>query len=657
MRKAWSIVTVVASLGGGFGARIWGESPSDSAGSLPTEVAVTFRGRSSSLNERSDSEAFARAFGILAFANFAGARERLDELLVAHKRLPEMRMYSDPLESERILEEIERILSLASETELVDFITSRKFDYRSYSIADIAYGALARHSPKRAADLWLVERGRTEDPAGLFPVLGEWVKQDPAAADAWVGAIPDENAKGRAREAFLCHLAGSNPQAVIARLDEIDPENGNGVAMVLGAMVAPASLPGLADRFLESRPGGGFVLTAFLDVWGEREPEAMLAWVLAQDSEAISADVLKGSLGAVAFADPARFLDTISTRLPSNPALLECAARSWWAWLGQDGGEVAAIQWLGENGGLVLGFERTFGFEVYMDSDSWDGEKTQRLLAALAELPDSPAKSSISERMLVGLSRKSPELILGYALERLPLGPQTDMMIAQALGNWASEAPETAVRWSLDHLENEGARLQALRWSIARWGEKDGQSAADFSMSLPERERNAALWELGSAWARKQPEETIGYLSSASDPAAVSSMSKAAFREFAENKGAAEYFDKALAMPPGRMQHDAVRGLFGGWALSEKDAAAAAIERVPAGSLRDASILGFNEYAAREDPRKAMELAGQISVPAAREKELIFRARGWLKQNRNEAQAAIRSHPSLTEAMKEEIFK
>lgn len=654
------IVAALAALGIGFGAGVWKNVAADPGGTAPQEKALTYLGGQPDLTETSEAEAFSRLFGMVSFETFADAEDRLEELLEDYRRLAPNRSYSKPLEGERILAEIESILALAGESEIVAFLDGKVFDHEHMSLADIVYGALARFSPKRAADLWLSEQGKTGFFAGFHPVMHEWVRIDPVAAESWVSAIPEEKAKKFALHSMLSHLAALDPRSVISRFEDIDPEAGSGVAMVLGATLELAALSETADRFLEERESGddaAALLKSFLPEWGERDPEAMLAWVLVQDSEAIGADILREGLQAFATKDPAGFLERISSHLGENPDLHAVAAQSWWTWLASEGGEVTAIRWLGDHSELSMGFGQSFMFDFYMNRGDWSQDKTNRLLAAFAELPDSPSKASFTERLFRGLSRKNPEMILAYAMEHLPLGSQTDTVIADAVSNWATEAPEAALRWSLENVKSEGARDRALRWAIARWGEKEGRVAADFAMNLPDKERGIAMWELGFAWAAKEPEAVIGFLSKASDPDAVSSMSRSAFRQFGERQGAAEYFDKALAMPPGRLRHDAVRGLFGGWAISDLESAASAIHRVPAGTLRDASIQGFNTYAAGSNPKKAMEFAEEITVPATREKELILRARAWLKQNRAEAEAAIRAHPSLSEAMKAEIYK
>ena len=110
-------------------------------------------------------------------------------------------------------------------------------------------------------------------------------------------------------------------------------------------------------------------------------------------------------------------------------------------------------------------------------------------------------------------------------------------------------------------------------------------------------------------------------------------------------------------MPGGKMRHDAVRGLFEGWALTDTSGGAAAIEQIPAGTLRDAAIQGFNGFAIRSDPKLAIELATRISVPATRDRELVWRGRSWLKQDRKAAEAAIRVNPAIPATVKAEIFK
>jgi len=90
-----------------------------------------------------------QSLGIISFQRFSDTRERLTDLLdtLDHKR------FLDSLGWERLLDEVEQILSLASEAELVEFLTGRRFSRETVHLAEIAYGALARISPERAAEV------------------------------------------------------------------------------------------------------------------------------------------------------------------------------------------------------------------------------------------------------------------------------------------------------------------------------------------------------------------------------------------------------------------------------------------------------------------------------------------------------------------------
>ncbi|MEM9017566.1 MAG: hypothetical protein AAGC68_11175, partial [Verrucomicrobiota bacterium] len=402
------------------------------------------------------------------------------------------------------------------------------------------------------------------------------------------------------------------------------------------------------------------MLPNFLFDWQKKDSDTMFAWLAQQDLEAIDGRLLQQTLHQYARENPEDLLEKIGVLFENDPAMRMPAGHAWWSWLSSDADPAGAMRWLQENEEFAVGFG---GWEIAdwaTDREHWTAERVAVVLDAFALLPETDRKTTFAQDFLERLSRYHPKTVLPYAMEQLPLGSQSNMTISRAVSNWArmgGTEPRAAIDWTLENLEDANARWDALRFASSNWAETDTVSAAEFALTLPEKDRNATFDGISSQWAETDPDGMMTFLREAEDPALVSELTKDGFRWLAEDRNGAAYFDAALEMPPGKLRHDAVRGLFGGWALSDAGKAADAIQDVPEGSLRNTAIQGFNGFNARRDPALSVELATQITAPKVRDRELTYRAREWIRRDPEVAKAAIRSNPKIPVPVKEEIFK
>ncbi len=671
MQALPGLIVGVAALGIGFGVgtvqkKLSGEGNS-TVDSSNGEKAITFEGRGLSSGEkgRDGSDEELQRFGIISFTSYSEAALRLTELLAKYDDLSDWEKYRVPMKGELILEEIEGIVALANESELLDFIRNTKIEKDGAAIAEIAYSAFAKISPQRAAAFWLEIR-EGMDPIlsmqTLRAVMRVWTKRNSPAAEQWVDSLADEKQGTLARDVYISMIARSQPEKVLAELEGSEPgKYHSGTAMILGQTMEEEKLAETADFLLKKREDGSSLLSMlapFLTAWGDRNSDEMVAWLFSQNPELLGSDKLQGALWKASAKDPEKFLNQIPEEFATNQAIKLAAGQAWWKWLATEGAESSAFQWLGENAGLSGGFEQYQVADRAVNSGDWTADRTARVLEAMAGMPDSDFKAKFSQDFFERLGRYQPETVLPFAMEQLPLSSRSDSTIAQIVGNWARMGePEKAVRWSLKNLEDEGSQDDAIRFSFGSWAEADTDAAAQFAMTMPEELRGDALSGISYQWAEKDPDGVIAFLENAEEPQAVSTLTRNSFRHFAEEKGGTEYFQKALKMPPGKLRHDAVKGLFGGWALSDAKAGADSISKVPEGSLRNVAIQGFNSFAARRDPALAIDLATQISNAGAREKELIYRGKNWMKKNPKEAEKAIRGNTSISDKVKAQIFK
>lgn len=495
--------------------------------------------------------------------------------------------------------------------------------------------------------------------AGLAALLREWEKSDPRAVDRWVAGLDEWLAK-EARIVLLSLRAATDPDGVLGEIANLDPREGAGLSLVLAQTLPPERLPETADLLLAEREDGSTavdMLSNYLREWSLREPDAALEWLSRQDLDAIGPERLQQSLADLATKDPAGFLEKVSSVFGNHSALHRPAGQAWWAWVFSDDDPSGPMQWLAENEGLATGFA---GYQIAdwaTRSENWTAQRATAVLEAFAALPGSDRKAAFAQDFFERLSRYQPEAVLPFAMELLPLGSQSNSTIARTVGNWARNGePEAAVAWTLENLDDPNARQEALRFAAGGWAEDDPRAAAEFALSLPEKDRDALLYGVDSSWAEKDPDGLVAFLAEAEDPAAVAALTGGAFWRLAERRGGAAWLPAALDLPPGKLRHDAVRGLFGGWAHSDSAAAVAAIDTVPVGSLRNTAILGFNRYQARRDPALVLELAAGISTPEIRDKEILLRAREWIKKDRATAEAAIRANSAIPESVKAKIF-
>lgn len=645
----------VAAVVTGFGAGSWQSyhKHRDSSEVNGPVEAATFLGGAPA----SPKQAAASPGTPADFASFREAAARLNTLISEFEKLTLSERYQVPVRGERLLQEIERHLGLAKQGELVQWIKRLERSRDVNGVLSVAIGVLAKRSPEVAAQTYL---GLEPIPArfvyddSLLTLVRVWESKDSAAVERWIEGLGDEPLKKKALAAFLTVKAGTDPDFALSKIDGGDPDL-EFDTVALGLTLDLGRCPEAASKLLGAN-AQKTLLPDFLSAWGTRDAEAMMAWLFAQDLESLGADVVQQSLDSQIIKDPKAFLESLSPTLADMPVLHRSAGRAWWAWITTEGEEEKAIEWLRENSASATGFGSWEIADRFANQEEWTTERTGRVLAALATLPPSDSLTAFSQDFLERLSRYQAKAVVEFAVDHLPLGSKSDMTLSQAVGNWAEKEPEAAVRWSLEHIESAEARSTALRFSFSHWSKEDPQGAAKLALTLPEKERNSAFSGMDS-WAETDPSGAMSFLKSTSDAAAVTSLTQGTFRQFSEKRSGAQYLPEALAMPPGRMRHDAMRGLFSGWALADADAGAAALDKVPEGTLRDAAIQGFNGFAIRSNPKLAIDLAARISVATTRDKELISRGRYWLGRDRGTAEASIRAHAGIPDSVKAEIFK
>ncbi|MBL9161035.1 MAG: hypothetical protein JNJ70_26375 [Verrucomicrobiales bacterium] len=659
MQRGMHIAAALAALGIGFGTGVWAPSQSSDprkSGEEGGGTAITFEGGSPAVADPSKS--LQQSLGLISFQQFSDARERLMELWSDLERSRHSR-HRDLLEHERQLDEIEQILSLANEEELVAFLTGRRFSSGMVSLADISYGALARVSPERAAEVWRVGRDEVSAYSGLKAVMREWVKRDPAAAERWVDGFASEEEGAIPKMVFLTVNAKLAPEQVVAKLDVLSEVPLDAV-MLLGDSLALTEMGDTADRILAARDDGSTLsgsLPYFLSKWGSRDPLAATTWFLSKGLGRFNEQEVTTALELAAAKDPSGVLELLGPAIEDHPELRQVAGKTWWGWMAVEGNEEMGVAWITEHAEAAADFGKQEFFFMNVRREDWPEERVDRMLRALGESVPSSGWDSLMQSLIVQFSSIQPKTALDRAVELLPPGPRSDEVIVRAAVNWSIQEPGDALRWSLENIEGDQSRYSVIQSSVRLWAEKDPAAAATFAMALEEIDRRPALSGLGDSWAQTDPDGALAFITGADNADVLAPMAGSAFRYLGKSRSGDRFFDRALELPEGSLRNAALRGLFGGWGNRDFSTASAVITRVPKGEMLDAAILGFNESNAHRDPKVAMELSAQISIPERRDREMIWHGREWMSSSPAEAEAAIRANPAISDSVKAEIFK
>lgn len=445
MQKGMHIVSALAALGIGFGVGVWAPTePSEGreGGAAEGGNAITFEGKPSAGSDSSDS--LRQALGLISYQRFSDARDRLEELWSDLKAAGSS-LHRDVLGHERKLDEVEQILFLASEAELVEFLTGRRFSIGMTSLAEIAYGALARISPEKAAAVWRSERDEVSAYPGLKSVMREWVKLDPTAAERWVDGFESEEDGEIPRMVLLTVKAKLHPEMVVASLDD-ERILSSDAALLLGESLALEKMEETADRFLVTRNDGSSLsesLPYFLSTWGCRDPLGATTWFLSTDLRDFDEQEVTTALGMAVTKDPSGILQLLSPELTAHPQLHKVARQAWWAWIAEEGNEVAGIEWIAQHAEAAAQFGRPDILGYNPSAADWTPDRVGRVLTALRNVAPSGSLDRFTQLFVAQLSSFQPKVVLPYATKLLPPGAESDRVIARAIAIWAVASP----RW------------------------------------------------------------------------------------------------------------------------------------------------------------------------------------------------------------------
>ncbi len=558
--------------------------------------------------------------------------------------------------------ELERIFARATRDQLVAFFAEEEDPSKTGpAILAAAYGRLAELSPEEAVAIWTDQFRRTGNGDGAEAIARTWGSTDPAATERWIDGLTDPKLKVKALFGLLDVALETAPDLVERRVGEIRGEDFNftfstsHLVARLARQAPPEKLGALAERVLaETQDNWEYQnqLVALLEVWGERDGPAMMAWLLAQKPGRLMDHVVPRAVEARSKADPAAFLREIGPSLGENEAIGEIVGQAWLKWLAREP-EGEAIRWLEKHGDHVRINQRSMWINRITDAQQADAALSQ-----LAGLADVEIKTQAARAILHHLGQVAPKSALAHAHHFLSPGRETDMFLAGTLSGLArSGEPSEALDWALANLEAGEGKNDAVRWVMSEWVNSSPAEAARRAGELPEKLRNEAFNGIAYRWAERAPEQMLDYLAKVSDPDAHTALARHGFWSLGYHRGGEAHLAKALALPHEAMRTQAVEGLFGGWSRANLESSAEALGTMERGPIRDAAVAAFVSSARWTDREAAVVWSLDITDPGKRREVAMQQSRYWLNADRKAAEKWIAASESLPAEWKAELLK
>ncbi len=295
--------------------------------------------------------------------------------------------------------------------------------------------------------------------------------------------------------------------------------------------------------------------------------------------------------------------------------------------------------------------------DFYVAVEKLDDAGRLAMLSHIDEMPPCMEKMMFRGLLIFAWSQHSPSTLVAYA-EKAPKGQERDQMIFMGLGQWAKKDPARVLAW-IGEKEQGGAyasKLDQYRTSLVNgWASTSPADALAYVRSLPantphersmmadrmgavvgqmanagdiagalalvesaddktqrDRMRSALIWP----WSSMAPAAAVQWASQVEADERAGPLNNA-FNNWARKDSAAA-LQWADALPEAdtsraRLLEQAARE----YARADVDAAGAWLDAQPPSAGRDATLKGFVDAAANEDPAGAIVWAQTASTPEA----------------------------------------
>ncbi|MEM9017567.1 MAG: hypothetical protein AAGC68_11180, partial [Verrucomicrobiota bacterium] len=487
---------------------------------------------------------------------FASKQERLAELASETADFGILPYLREGKRAGTAMLEIERIFALADREELIAWFAEEDLDSREDLLLNAAFQRLAELTTVDALSIWADFHERSGRLNGVKQIVSVWALTAPQEAEQWVDGLESDKARQLALFALLDSAAQSDLEILDRRITEVrNTFETLHLATLLARATDPSQMESLSERFLGENAGNFRMqneLIRILQAWGEKDPTAMMTWVMNQKPGTFKDHVIPQAVQSQAKDDPAGFVQNIEPHLSKNSPLVPAALTAWLDWFAEsDSDSDASVAWFEKHAKL---------FDSNPTSWRHDYGRTEAELRHILEkipvLPDGTFKLAITKGFLYQLSNFDPMASVSYGIEHLPTGHDADNVVASALSRLAEKGePEAAFEWAVENLEPGEGKDTAVRFVLHSWSRKDPLEAAEYASTLEGILRERAFEAVAMVWAEESPEKIVDFIQSESSSGIARELTEQAYHSIGYRQGGEDYLADVLAIQDEATRH------------------------------------------------------------------------------------------------------
>lgn len=310
----------------------------------------------------------------------------------------------------------------------------------------------------------------------------------------------------------------------------------------------------------------------------------------------------------------------------------------------------------------------------------WAAEDPDAAIASLNTI-EASKRGEYASSILASIAANDPKRAAAWlddpanALVDFPL---IGHILAGSVGKeWVRQDPDAALAWAATLPENQ--RAGAYFGILGTLAASDPAKSADIAASLPSgSDKNKLLADIGTAWARRSPDEALAWATSLEGPERTTAMRGALGSWATTNPAkAAEYIQSlppdsvtgpilesvaepwtvsapkdaaawVMAHPNEAARNDAIGNVMWNWTKQNPAEASTWLTNQPAGPARDEGIDGLALATFDNDPAGALTWAATISDETHRARSVGIGIAAWVKRDASAATAwAARNNITL----------
>jgi len=503
----------------------------------------------------------------------------------------------------------------------------------------LVFSEFGRQSPDEAWQLLLsIKNPDLRNQVG-YAVLQSISDRDATKALGLLGNLPNSSFKTDMRRAVLSSMASRNPEKAFALEVEqagdgpdFDPSS----VLWEWAKRDPDSAMNAVSRL--TGQAGKAAASALVGILASREPQKawQFALKLPRSPGDYYGDPRYSALSAWGRSDPKAAIETALTLDDAQirSAAIEDIARTW---AEQD--FPAALAFITQLSDVSA---RAKGITAMSSASHANQSQLFSALQQYGPVGDSYAAANLLREW----AKQEPEAA-AEALRQMSPGPNREQAVTEFVRGWTSTGnvkPDQIVAWC-SSLENENARRTATQAAFEELSKLNAGSARKLVATIPAAQQEAATLGIAQGWGASDPAGAASWALSLPEGSRDSALSNVigewARRSPAEAAAFAQSHDKT---------GDLVSAVANEWIPYAPQQAAAWVDRLPAGQMRDTGLTRVADIISREDPSAAALWAQRISSPETRESQLRSICEQWLEIDAPTAKSWIATSPLSAEA-------